>query len=116
MATFYNASKAALVSFYETLRVECGSHIGITIVLPGLIESEITVPDSMSEFQAKFLPPFEPTKQCAEASVQSACRGDMYLTEPSWWNALSMLKLLRPELVEWFCRWNFMNGPKIKQL
>ncbi|KAB5519450.1 hypothetical protein DKX38_023769 [Salix brachista] len=85
-------------------------------VLPGLIESEITVPDSLSEFQAKFLPPFESTKQCAEAIVQSACRGDMYLTEPSWWNALSMLKLLRPELVEWFYRWNFMNGTKIKQL
>lgn len=115
-ATFYNASKAALLSFFETLRVECDSHIGITIVLPGLIESEMTVPDSLSKFQAKFLPPIESTRQCAEAIVHSACRGDMYLTEPSWSNALFMLKLLCPELFDWFYRWNFMSGPKIDQL
>lgn len=36
------ASKAALVSLYETLRVEVGSDIGITIVTPGYIESELT--------------------------------------------------------------------------
>jgi NAD(P)-dependent dehydrogenase (short-subunit alcohol dehydrogenase family) len=36
------ASKAALVSLYETLRVEVGSEIGITIVTPGYIESELT--------------------------------------------------------------------------
>ncbi|EPS63225.1 hypothetical protein M569_11562, partial [Genlisea aurea] len=36
------ASKAAVVSFFETLRVEFGSDIGITIVTPGLIESEMT--------------------------------------------------------------------------
>ncbi|KAI5560436.1 hypothetical protein BDE02_16G047400 [Populus trichocarpa] len=115
-ATFYNASKAALVSFFETLRVECDSHIGITIVLPGLIESEMTVPDSLSKFQAKLVPPIESTRQCAEAIVHSACRGDMYLTEPSWSNALFMLKLLCPELFDWFYRWNFMSGPKIDQL
>ena len=36
------ASKAALVSFFETLRVELGSHIGITIVTAGLIKSEMS--------------------------------------------------------------------------
>lgn len=41
------ASKAAVISFYETLRVEFGGAIGITIVTPGLIESEMT--------QGKFL-------------------------------------------------------------
>ncbi|KAJ9163919.1 hypothetical protein P3X46_023541 [Hevea brasiliensis] len=40
--SFYNASKAALVSTYETLRIELGPPIGITIVNPGLIESEKT--------------------------------------------------------------------------
>ncbi|XWS51450.1 hypothetical protein CRYUN_Cryun12cG0177300 [Craigia yunnanensis] len=39
---FYNASKAALVSFYETLRTEFGIQIGITIVSPGLIKTEMT--------------------------------------------------------------------------
>ncbi|KAJ6699901.1 RETINOL DEHYDROGENASE-RELATED [Salix purpurea] len=44
----YSASKAALVSFYEALRNECGSDIGITIVLLGLIESEMTAADAAS--------------------------------------------------------------------
>lgn len=41
------ASKAAVVSFFETLRIEFASDIGITLVTPGLIESEMT--------QGKFL-------------------------------------------------------------
>lgn len=41
------AAKAAVISFYETLRVEIGKDIGITIVTPGLTESEMT--------QGKFL-------------------------------------------------------------
>lgn len=39
--SIYNASKAAVKSFFETLRVELGSDVGITIVTPGFIESEI---------------------------------------------------------------------------
>lgn len=47
MQLFFQASKAAVISFYETLRVEIGKDVGITIVTPGLIESEMT--------QGKFL-------------------------------------------------------------
>lgn len=36
-----------MISLYETLRTELGKDIGITIVTPGLIESEMT--------QGKFL-------------------------------------------------------------
>ncbi|KAI3499604.1 hypothetical protein L1887_35407 [Cichorium endivia] len=36
------ASKAALISFFETMRVEVGSDIGITIVTPGVVKSDIT--------------------------------------------------------------------------
>lgn len=38
-----------MISFFETLRIEFGEEIGITIVTPGLIESEMT--------QGKFLTP-----------------------------------------------------------
>lgn len=41
------ASKAAMVLFYETLRVEVGTDRAITIATPGFIESEMT--------QGKFL-------------------------------------------------------------
>lgn len=43
------SSKAAVISFYETLRVEVGREIGITIVTPGLVESEMTQGKFMSK-------------------------------------------------------------------
>lgn len=43
------ASKAALISLYESLRIEFGSDIGITIVTPGLVKSEMT----SGEFRSK---------------------------------------------------------------
>ncbi|KAK6924643.1 hypothetical protein RJ641_008969, partial [Dillenia turbinata] len=36
------ASKAALFDFYETLRIEVGKDVGITILSPGLIDIGIT--------------------------------------------------------------------------
>jgi len=36
------ADNAALINFFETLRTELGSEIGITIVTPGWIESEMS--------------------------------------------------------------------------
>ena len=36
------AANAALINFFETLRTELGSEIGITIVTPGWIESEMS--------------------------------------------------------------------------
>ncbi|XP_074331511.1 11-beta-hydroxysteroid dehydrogenase A-like isoform X1 [Apium graveolens] len=47
--SIYGATKAALISFFETLRVEVGSEIGITIVTPGLVDSEITDNKFMSK-------------------------------------------------------------------
>ncbi|KAM5571616.1 hypothetical protein ABKV19_011943 [Rosa sericea] len=41
-SSFYNASKAAQKCFFETLRAELGSDIGITIVSPGIIQSEMS--------------------------------------------------------------------------
>ncbi|XP_011033248.1 PREDICTED: 11-beta-hydroxysteroid dehydrogenase-like 4A [Populus euphratica] len=107
----YNASKAALISFYDTLRVEIGSHIGITIVMPGLIDTEMTSPSSLAKYSLKFCPPNESANQCAQAIVKSTCRGDRYLTEPSWWNALFIVKSLCPEALDLLLCWNFMvNG------
>lgn len=34
---FHQASKAALISFYETLRIEFGSDVKITIATPGVV-------------------------------------------------------------------------------
>ncbi|CAK9183202.1 unnamed protein product [Ilex paraguariensis] len=45
--SLYNASKAAMAQFFETLRVEFAPDVKITLVTPGFIESELT--------QGKFL-------------------------------------------------------------
>lgn len=41
-ANFIQASKAALISFYETVKAEIGDEVGETIVTPGVVESEMT--------------------------------------------------------------------------
>ncbi|KAK2356495.1 hydroxysteroid dehydrogenase [Trifolium repens] len=39
--SIYNASKAAIISFFETLRIELGWSIGITIATPGFINTNL---------------------------------------------------------------------------
>nr|POE64461.1 11-beta-hydroxysteroid dehydrogenase-like 3 [Quercus suber] len=98
--SFYNASKAALISFFETLRTEIGSNIGITIVTPGLIGSEMTRGPLIQEGNISW-EPVESTERCAKAIVDSTCRGDMYLTVPSWMGWGFWTRVLCPEVLEW---------------
>jgi len=42
------AAKAAMNNFFDTLRVEMGNEIGITIATPGWIESEMTAGKMMT--------------------------------------------------------------------
>lgn len=39
----FQASKAAVLRFYETLRAELGSEVGVTILTHGYVESEMTM-------------------------------------------------------------------------
>ncbi|KAL5795313.1 hypothetical protein ACOSQ2_000133 [Xanthoceras sorbifolium] len=102
--SFYNATKAALISLYDTLRIEFGSDIGITIATPGLVDSEITQrPEFLPETSSEFVPVLS-TGVCAKAIVDGTCRGDRYVTEPSWVNVLFVFKLLCPEVLDWCIR------------
>jgi short-subunit dehydrogenase len=114
------ASKAAVVSFFETLRVEFGSDINITLVNPGLIESEMTkgkflnkegrmVVDQDIRDVVMSAVPIEMVGRCAEAIVKSACRGDKYLTWPPWMNSVFLVKTLCPQVVDWFNRWYLLT-------
>ncbi|GAB4860402.1 hypothetical protein Ancab_035560, partial [Ancistrocladus abbreviatus] len=111
--SFYNASKAAMVLFFETLRSEFAPDIKITIVTPGYVESEMTIQgrhlhdSNKMEINEKAIEVLEKTKipigsteRCATAIVNSACRGDRYLTEPAWMKAVYYLGLMCPELLE----------------
>ncbi|PON95731.1 Short-chain dehydrogenase/reductase [Trema orientale] len=118
----YSATKAAVTSFYETLRVEIGRDVGITIVTPGLTESEMT--------QGKFLTqratleldqemrdvvmsmtPVMPAKETARAIVTGACEGAYYLTVPAWARATYYWHVFFPEVLEWCNRLLLMPGP-----
>ncbi|KAK3406499.1 hypothetical protein EUGRSUZ_K02702 [Eucalyptus grandis] len=101
---FYNASKAAVISFYETLRTEIGDSVGITIVTPGVIESEMTMPRHIPKSKSRSIL-LESTERAARAIVRSTCRGDMYLTEPFWMSVLYPWKVLFPQVTEWCNRW-----------
>ncbi|CAA0831761.1 11-beta-hydroxysteroid dehydrogenase 1A [Striga hermonthica] len=124
--SFYNASKAAVVSFFETLRVEFASDIGITIVTPGLIESEMTkgkflnnegriVVDQVMRDVVMSAVPIELVGRFAKATVNSACREDKYLTIPPWFRTTYYVKLLCPELIDWFNHWFCMTGPGVPE-
>ncbi|KAJ1411860.1 Short-chain dehydrogenase/reductase SDR [Sesbania bispinosa] len=118
----YNASKAALVSLYETLRVEVGSEIGITIVTPGYIESELTkgkfllaegnmgVDQDLRDVEVSAVA-VGSVSGCAKAIVNSTLRGDRYLTVPAWFRMSYVLKVLCPEVVEWSFRMLYLSSP-----
>ncbi|GMN56593.1 hypothetical protein TIFTF001_025704 [Ficus carica] len=89
----YSASKAAQLCFFEALKAELGSEIGITIATPGLIESEMTGDHFFSQTKLKGFP-VGSAEGCAKAIVESACRGDMYLTVPYWWRVGFWFKLM----------------------
>ncbi|KAI9079711.1 hypothetical protein K1719_038332 [Acacia pycnantha] len=78
---FYNASKAAVINLYECLKTELEKDIGITIVCPGLIESEMTQGKFLSRKGSSAMP-IRPVALAAKAIVNGACRGDSYVTEP----------------------------------
>ncbi|KAK7291540.1 hypothetical protein RIF29_06769 [Crotalaria pallida] len=118
----YCASKTALVSLFETLRVEIGSDIGITIVTPGYIESELTkgkyltaegkvdVDQDLRDVEVSAMP-VGSASCCAKAIVNSTLRGDRYLTYPPWFRMTYVIKVLCPELLEWTFRMLYMTAP-----
>ncbi|CAA7405189.1 unnamed protein product [Spirodela intermedia] len=120
--SFYNASKAALTSFYETLRVELGREVGVTIATPGLTESEMTQGKMLTkeghlqmdqETTDTQVGPFPVVyaEAYAKAVVEAACRGQRYLTVPAWFREVHVCRMVAPEVVDWFFRLLFMARP-----
>lgn len=110
--TIYNAAKAAVINFYDSLRTEVGSSVSITVATPGWIESEMTLGKFVSREGELVVDqdtrdvqvgpsPVVYTEDCAEAIVEGACRGKRYVTIPMWYGVLFLYRVLAPELVEW---------------
>ncbi|KAJ4850117.1 hypothetical protein Tsubulata_500585 [Turnera subulata] len=110
--SFYSASKAAVLAMFETLRIELAPDIGVTIVTPGVIKSEMSegkfitqrgrleVDEEMRNVMVNIVP-VESAEECAKAIVKGACRGEKYVVEPSWYNSLLLWKVFCPDAIEW---------------
>ncbi|KAI9079755.1 hypothetical protein K1719_038376 [Acacia pycnantha] len=100
---YYNASKAAIINFFETLRTELGWAIGFTIVSPGFIKTDLAKKALASEASLRIFP-MASAEECAKAIVKGVCSGDLYVTYPFWVKLLFPLKVIFPELVDWLHR------------
>ncbi|XP_078171728.1 11-beta-hydroxysteroid dehydrogenase 1A-like [Carex rostrata] len=111
--SIYNASKAAMIRFYETLRSEMGSQIKITILIPGYVVSELTkgkalqkggqveINEDARDTQVGIFPVGQ-TKKLAQIAIDSACRGEEYVTWPDWYKPFHLLMSLAPEIINWY--------------
>nr|XP_043637801.1 11-beta-hydroxysteroid dehydrogenase-like 4A [Erigeron canadensis] len=93
----YNASKAAQQSFFETLRIELGSDIGITIVTLGVVKTAMANDDDLIKTNLEWMP-MKSVEGCVKAIADGARRGDEYVVEPKWIDTVILWVMLLPEL------------------
>ncbi|GAB2213435.1 hypothetical protein Drorol1_Dr00021475 [Drosera rotundifolia] len=98
---FYNASKAAMTHFFETLKINMAPDIKITVVTPGYVHSEMTQKATKDVLNSIIGHLFYDTDACAEAIVKGACRGRKYMTVPAWYTPGTYITFLCPEMIEW---------------
>lgn len=110
----YNASKVAQQSFFETLRIEVAPDIEITMVTPGIINTPLANKDCFLYQTSLDKVPSQSVEGCAKAIVNSARRGDEYLTEPQWMRATFLWVMLLPEVMNSFRRFQMVAGYKPK--
>ncbi|CAH8267755.1 unnamed protein product [Arabidopsis lyrata] len=108
LASIYAASKAALLRFFETLRIELSPDIKITIVLPGVVSTDMTTPHCMEKYGSDFILS-ESVSKCAKAIFKGIGRGDAYIEEPSWMKWLFIMKNVCPEIVDYGLNFLFVS-------
>ncbi|CAI5473417.1 unnamed protein product [Closterium sp. Yama58-4] len=107
--SIYNASKAGLTQFFDTLRAEpVGADVGITIGFPGATASELAAGKVLDE-QGRMVvdqdrrdallgpQPMLRTDTVAKALVDGACCGARYVLIPTWFSAALLFRLFAPE-------------------
>ncbi|KAJ4962835.1 hypothetical protein NE237_022774 [Protea cynaroides] len=125
--TIYAASKAALLRFYDNLRIELGPEVSITILTLGFVESELTQGKFMSE-QGKVEGnqdrthvilrtfPLGSLEKCAKVIIDGVCHGKKYITDPSWYKNFTFLSIVCPELAESIWRILFLSDSSCPEL
>ncbi|OEL23854.1 11-beta-hydroxysteroid dehydrogenase 1B [Dichanthelium oligosanthes] len=127
--SLYNASKAAQLRFYETLRSELGSEVGVTILTAGFVESEMTkgkaiqrdgqvaVDEEARDVQIGVFPVARVERLC-EVALNGIRRGDWYVTWPSLYRPVPLIACLAPEVLTWqsYALYNAKKGsPPLSQ-
>ncbi|XP_039117772.1 11-beta-hydroxysteroid dehydrogenase B [Dioscorea cayenensis subsp. rotundata] len=115
--SLYAAAKAAVISFYESLRFEVKDEVGITIATHGWIGSEMSTGRFMleegSEMQWKEEREVSSTashvEEFAKMIVAGACRGDSYVKYPSWYDTFLLYRVFSPDVLSWTFRLLFAN-------
>ncbi|XP_020575785.1 11-beta-hydroxysteroid dehydrogenase-like 5 isoform X2 [Phalaenopsis equestris] len=110
--SLYAAAKAAVINFYETLRLELKDDVGITIATHGWICREMNQTKFMFEEGADMqwkedreLPIYGAhVEEFAKMIVDGACRGEAYVKYPTWSDALFLYKVLTPDVLRWTFR------------
>ncbi|CAD5325109.1 unnamed protein product [Arabidopsis thaliana] len=108
LASIYAASKAALLRFFETLRIELSPDIKITIVLPGVVSTDMTTPHCIEKYGSDFILS-ESVSKCAKAIFRGIGRGETYIEEPSWMKWLFIMKNVCPEIVDYGLNYLFVS-------
>ncbi|CAH9113934.1 unnamed protein product [Cuscuta epithymum] len=108
----YSAAKAALVNFYETLRLEVEDSIGITVATHGWIGTEMMrgkiMVDEGAEMQwreEREVHASAAVEEFAKMIVAGACRGDAYVKYPRWYEDTFLLyRVFSPKVLNWAFR------------
>ncbi|XP_010431074.1 PREDICTED: 11-beta-hydroxysteroid dehydrogenase-like 2 [Camelina sativa] len=110
-SSVYSASKAALLKFFETLRVEISPDIKITIVMPGYISTDMTTPRFIEKLGSDFILS-ESVSKCAKAIFKGIGRGETYIAEPSWIKWILLTQNVCPEIVDYVVNYLFVRYAK----
>ncbi|XP_071695625.1 11-beta-hydroxysteroid dehydrogenase-like 4A [Rutidosis leptorrhynchoides] len=106
---FYNASKAALIAFYEALRFEVSPTITITILTLGFINTDIITAKYSThgagvhlrkDIRAMF--PSMEAEPCTKAILDGVCKGATAITEPRFMKATFLINCLFPGLRSYY--------------
>ncbi|XP_047341140.1 11-beta-hydroxysteroid dehydrogenase-like 4A [Impatiens glandulifera] len=103
--SMYSATKGAMISFYEVLRSEIGSDVQVTIVAPGLVNSEMTMAEEFIKKVNMVRSPVESAERCAKSIIRRACYGEKFVLEPAWMRTVYFWNQLCPELTQWIENW-----------
>ncbi|XP_042419612.1 11-beta-hydroxysteroid dehydrogenase B-like [Zingiber officinale] len=111
--SLFAAAKAAVINFYETLRLEVRDEVGITIATHGWVGDDINRRNFMLEEGTEIHWKEERdqvatsgghVEELAKLMVAGACRGDAYVKRPSWHDVFLLYRAFAPDVLNWTFR------------